>query len=152
VYREAMAMAIVFVPTIRTVLAADSATRPASRPAPEAQAANVGPCAWAESEPAVADAAPAPERCLTRRAALGVVIVLCCGFSYSIGWQNGWSAGTVGADARFNALNAELLENVRENDAAERSAEAAQSGGPEADRAAMESAAAVHSSSADGRW
>ena len=141
-------MAIVFVPTIRTVFAADSATRPA----PEAPAAGAGTSAWAEFDPVATDSAPPPERCVTRRAALGVVIVLCCGFSYSIGWQNGWSAGTVGADARFNALNAELLENVRDNDAAERSAEAAQFAEPEADRAAVEAAAAVNSSSADGRW
>lgn len=126
-------MALVSVP-VRTVLSAEPVSRPRVEARPDAQA-EVKTDAEVETVAEV-EAAPAPERSTTRRVALAVVFLLCCGFSYSIGWQQGWSAGTVGADARFNALNEELLENVRLSDPSEPTAELA------GERAAVRPAAA----------
>ena len=123
-------MAMFSAPPARAVVSSVSqfhATVPCGAPRPAATEP-------AASEPdAPEPESPVAERTAPRRLALVAVSVLCCGFSYSIGWQKGWSAGTVGADARFNALNETLLGNVAEMDAANRLADSAHRGAARTD-------------------
>ena len=46
-----------------------------------------------------------------RRIAWAVVIVLGCGFSYSIGWQRGWTEAASGADERIMQFGQSLRES-----------------------------------------
>ena len=79
-----------------------------------------------------------------RRVAWAVVVIIGCAFSYSIGWQKGWLAGTGESDARFNTLNQTLIETYHANARAEAAPAsdlsdsdpvetAAADGGPDAD-------------------
>jgi hypothetical protein len=46
-----------------------------------------------------------------RRVAWGAVILVGCAFSYSIGWQKGWTEAESGADQRLSQLNQTFQES-----------------------------------------
>jgi hypothetical protein len=68
----------------------------------------VGPAGAMGSE---IEAEPAfePDASRARRLAWAAVILIACGFSYSIGWSKGWTVGAGEADARFEAINQSML-------------------------------------------
>jgi hypothetical protein len=84
-----MAMSIAVTPLVRALLRGKSA----------AEAPPDSGAAMAEAD------SPPAEVSRVRRIAWAVVLLLGWGFSYSIGWSKGWTAGAADADARFEALS-----------------------------------------------
>jgi hypothetical protein len=95
-----MAMSIAVTPVVRALVR--------GRFTAEARAGSVTPPAEGDAAPAEADSAAAEvlaDSSKVRRVAWAVVLLLGWGFSYSIGWSKGWTAGAADADARFQALS-----------------------------------------------
>ena len=109
---------------------------------PAADSAHVPPAAAEEVLPVTDEAGvvEAPAARGGRRVAWAVVVVIGCAFSYSLGWQNGWLAGTGDADVRFNTLNQTLLSTYQDNVRADAAQASDRAGAP---AGAVETAAAT---------
>jgi hypothetical protein len=65
--------------------------------------------AWQIEGESSVESAFEPDASRARRLAWAAVILISCGFSYSIGWSKGWTVGAGEADARFEANNQSML-------------------------------------------